>query len=413
MKTEIINVGTEILLGNILNTNQRFLSRRLAECGADVYFVDCVGDNYGRFSDVLRLALSRSDVVITTSGLGPTDDDITREVVADVLEKELVYNEESAERIKEYFEKKKKYMPERNLKQAYFPTGSIILVNHMGTADGAIVEANGKTVIMLPGPPRELEPMFDRCVVPYLKSLTGAVIVSHTVNVFGIGESHINELLCEIIDNANPTVAPYAKLGETEIRVSAKDSDFESAERLCYDMISTIKEILGDYVYGVDSKGLAYEAVDLLRKNKRTVACAESCTGGLLAKCITDVAGASEIFSYGLVTYSEESKQVMLGVSSETIERYGVVSEQVASEMAIGAMKLANSDFAVGITGYAGPDGGDENNPTGTVFVALAAKDAVICNKLCLAQSFCNREYVRTLSVQNALCMLINILREE
>lgn len=406
MKAEILNIGTELLLGGTLNTHHQFLAKSLADMGIDTFYQSTVGDNAERIEEAVKLALSRCDLLITTGGLGPTVDDISKKCVAEALSKKLVYNEKCAEDVKDYFRRMNREMCENNLSQAYFPENSIILKNNHGTAPGCIAEGENGTAIMLPGPPSELVPMWNEQVVPYLESRSGCVLVSKNVNIFGVGESKVDLLLSKFFEMQNPTVAPYAKAGEVLVRITAKAKDKETAEKMIEPVFCEIKEILGNFIYGTDSESLAKVCVDLLNQKGLTVSVAESCTGGLIAKSLTDVPGASSVIHLGAVTYSEEQKIKILGVNPQTIEKYGVVSGETACEMAQGIKKLSNSNISVATTGYAGPGGGDGNNPVGTVYIAVCNGNKTFCKRVLTKREPVDRDYTRIRSCMEALNLI-------
>lgn len=371
MNCELISVGTEILLGDILNTNVQYLSKALAAIGIGVTHHSTVGDNRQRLLDTLDTAFRRCDTVILTGGLGPTPDDLTKETCAEYFGKKLYLDEETAEKIRGYFRLKNLPMPESNIKQALVPEGSIILENRNGTAPGSIMEKDSKTIIILPGPPKEMVPMYRESVEPYLKKFTNEIILSKNIRTFGIGESAMSEAVADLLEGSNPTVAPYAKSGEALLRVTAKAESEAQAEKLMAPVIDEIRSRLGDYIYGIDAQSIEEAVAKLLIQKKQTVAFAESCTGGLCAKRLTDISGASEIFHCGVVSYSNDIKHKVLGVKKETLEKYTAVSEQTAAEMAEGVRKLADATYGVSITGYAGPGEGDE---VGTVYIGISSE---------------------------------------
>jgi nicotinamide-nucleotide amidase len=372
MNCELISVGTEILLGDILNTNVQYLSKALASIGIGVTHHTTVGDNSGRLLDALDIAFKRCDTVILTGGLGPTPDDLTKETCAEYFGKELYIDESIVKEIESYFTLKNITMPESNKKQALVPKDSIILENHNGTAPGFIMENQGKTIIILPGPPKEMVPMYRESVEPYLKKFTNEVILSKNIRTFGIGESAMSEKVADLLQGSNPTVAPYAKSGEALLRVTAKAECEQEAEKLMAPVIKEIENRLGDYIYGIDCGSIEEAVAKLLIERHETVAFAESCTGGLCAKRLTDISGASEIFHCGVVSYSNEIKHKVLGVKKETLDKYTAVSEQTAKEMAQGVRLMADSDYGVSITGYAGP-GNDEE--VGTIYIGVSTKN--------------------------------------
>ena len=371
MNCELISVGTEILLGDILNTNVQYLSKALASIGIGVTHHSTVGDNKQRLLDTLETAFTRCDTVILTGGLGPTPDDLTKETCTEYFGKELYLDDSILKEIESYFTLKNIVMPESNKKQALVPKGSIILENHNGTAPGFIMEKNGKTIIILPGPPKEMVPMYRESVEPYLKKFTNEVILSKNIRTFGIGESAMSELVEDLLEGSNPTVAPYAKSGEALLRVTAKAQSEEEAEKLMIPVIDEIKSRLGDYIYGIDCKSIEEAVAKLLIERKQTVTFAESCTGGLCAKRLTDIPGTSEIFHCGVVSYSNDIKMKVLGVKSETIEKYTEVSSECAKEMAEGVRKLAGADYGISITGYAGPGDTEE---VGLIYIGVSSK---------------------------------------
>ena len=404
MNCELISVGTEILLGDIVNTNAHFLSRQLAEAGINVLFQCTVGDNKERLLTALDTALSRSELVILTGGLGPTPDDMTKEVCAEFFEKKLVLHEHSLKKIEDFFALKNIPMPESNTKQALMPEDSIILENNNGTAPGCIMEKKGKTIIILPGPPKEMIPMFLDSVKPYLKRLSHETIFSHSIRTFGIGESAMTELVSDLLESGNPTVAPYAKNGEALLRVTAKAENEEAAEALLSPVISKIKSRLGSYIYGIDLNSVEEAAVSLLKEKKLTVAFAESCTGGLCAKRVTDISGASSVFHCGVVSYSNEIKNKVLGVKNESLIKHGAVSALVAAEMALGVKELSGADFGVSVTGMAGPESDDPKIPVGIIYIAVTDGESLYLKKLNTGHfgKDC-RDYNRFVSASNAL----------
>ena len=408
MKCELISVGTEILLGDIVNTNAQYLARRLADNGISVMFQHTVGDNEQRLLDTLDLAFEKSDMVITTGGLGPTPDDLTKEVCAGYFGIPLVEDKNSLSKIKDYFKSKKLTMPSSNRKQALMPKDSIILENKNGTAPGCIMEKDGKIIIVLPGPPGEMKPMFEDGVVPYIKKFSDGVIKSHNIRTFGIGESAMAQKVGDLLDMSNPTVAPYAKSAEALLRVTAKAGSEEEAEALLKPVVEEIQNRLDGYVYGIDSESIEEATVELLKQKGLTVATAESCTAGLVSKRLTDISGSSAVFTCGVTAYANEIKEKVLGVRKEHLQKYGAVSEVVAAEMAVGAVRLSGADAAVSVTGIAGPLSDNTEKPVGLVYLALSDGKKVKVTELHLRQSGDScREYNRTASASNA----INLLR--
>lgn len=404
MKCELVFVGTELLLGDILNTNAQYLSKKLAALGFDVLFQCVVGDNPQRLREVLEEGLSRSDIIITTGGLGPTKDDLTKEVCAEVFSLPLEMHEESLRRIHDYFKAKNLPMPESNEKQALMPHGSVVFKNTNGTAPGCAMEKDGKRILILPGPPREMHEMFENCALPYLRRFSKNVIISHSVRTFGIGESLMAEKAGDLLDMQNPTVAPYAKSGEALLRVTAKAENEQEAERLIAPVIAEIQKRFGSLVYGIDKANPEEALVALLKKRGLTVATAESCTGGLIGKRITDIPGASEVFGCGIISYSNEIKKNLLGVKEALLQKYGAVSEAVAASMALGAVKQSGADLAVSVTGIAGPDSDGTKKPVGLVYIAVTDGKSFRVKKLLTGHSEKScRDYNRTVSASVAL----------
>lgn len=408
MVAEILAVGTELLMGQIANTNAQYISRRLAELGINVYFHTVVGDNPARLEETLKRALNRSDIVITTGGLGPTRDDLTKETISQAMNRKLVLHEDILEYIKYFFAKKHRLMAEINIKQAYLPENSIIIPNLNGTAPGCIIEEGGKTVIMLPGPPKEMQPMFDDTVFKYLKERTGVVLVSKMLKIFGIGESDIETRLMDLIESqGNPTIAPYASQGEVTVRVTARCPNVKEAQGLLRPVVGEIKSRLGNAVYSEDGQSLEEVVFGLLKENGLIMATAESCTGGLLSGRITDIPGSSEVFERGYVTYSNRAKAEDLGVSWDTLNKYGAVSQETALEMVNGLKQKTGASAGVAITGIAGPGGGTAEKPVGLVFVAAYVKDKTWCKKLELMG---NRERIRNDACLHALDMIRRLI---
>ncbi len=404
MNAEIISVGTELLLGDIVNSNSQFLARELAVYGVDTLYQSTVGDNRERLQQAIELALSRCDMVVLTGGLGPTEDDLTRETAAQCLGLPLVLHEESDRRIRAYFERTGKEYTENNQKQAMLPEGCIVFPNDHGTAPGCAIEQDGHCVVLLPGPPRELIPMFFEYVTPYLTRCSGGTIHSHTVGVFGVPEAAVDERLQDLMEGSNPTVAPYAKDGEVVLRITAKADTVEEANALCDPVIADIRERLGNAVYGVDAGGLAKRVVALLTEKEMKIATAESCTAGLLSGRLTEVPGVSAVFECGIAAYSKEIKHQMLGVPESVLEQRGAVSPETAGAMAVGARRAGGADIGIGITGVAGPDT-SEGKAVGTVYVALADEKRVWVKKVFAGHGDEDREYIRNVATLYALDM--------
>lgn len=401
---EILSVGTEILLGDILNTNCRFLSIELAKMGISVLHHTTVGDNFDRLAEAVDRAIGRSDIVIATGGLGPTADDITRDVCCKEFGFELQFNQEIADKIKSYFERKGMEMPESNLKQAYVPIGGTVFDNKKGTAPGLGMKKDGKCLVILPGPPYEMAPLFYECAVPFLEEYRSCTIVSHEVRTIKLGESAMAEMCADLLEGENPTVAPYCKMGEALLRVTAKADTMEEADKLSQPIIEEIKNRLGSCVYGVDCSSIEEKVVQLLKEKKLTVATAESCTAGYIAKRITDISGASSVFKHGIITYANEVKEKALGVRRETLEAHGAVSEETAREMASGVRRVTGADIGISVTGFAGPDADEEGKAPGLIYIALDAEDSKLCEKIETGKN--DREYNRYVAASRALNLI-------
>lgn len=414
MNAEVLCIGTEILLGDIINTNGAYLAQQLASLGIDIYHQTVVGDNPQRLADSLKLALSRADIVITTGGLGPTYDDVTKKSVADYFGLGMEMHEPSVRKIEALFEKRGIKMTPNNLLQAQVPAGSTVFFNDTGFAPGIAVEQDGKTVIMLPGPPGEMRPMFQNKVKPFLEKYTGSTIRSRTLYIFGMGESLVEDTLRDLMTSSvNPTIAPYAKQGEVQVRVSAKAPDADTAFALIDPVAAQITEILGDVVYGVDVGNLQTAVVRLLKEKKLTVAIAESCTGGLVSAAITDLPGASEVFGCGVCAYSNEIKKKLLGVRAETLETHGAVSDETALEMAAGVRALSGADIGIAITGIAGPGGGTEEKPVGLVHFAVDSDALKAARHKGLSRGHKDeRGFIRYMATLHALNLIRTAARE-
>lgn len=408
MVVELISVGTEILLGNIVNTNATYLAEQCALLGCSLYRQSVVGDNEGRLEEAVRQALGRSDIIILTGGLGPTKDDLTKEIVAKVFGRELYLDEHTKERITTYMQRlNRSHITENNWKQAMIPEGALILDNDNGTAPGLILEdrENGKTAILMPGPPAEMHPMFEKDVAPYLNKQQPEGIYSRMVKICGIGESAAETMVADLMDRqSNPTIAPYAKTGEVHFRITAKARTKEEAEEMIAPMLAEMKKRFGKAIYTTEENVTLEEAVvELLKQKNFTVTTAESCTAGKLAGRIMNVAGASEIYNEGYITYANAAKEKLLGVKHETLETFGAVSEETAREMAMGAAKEAGADAALSVTGIAGPGGGTPEKPVGLVYIGCYVQGEVYVKK---CQFTGNRERNRDSSVVQALTFL-------
>lgn len=406
MRCEILAVGTEILLGDIVNTNAQYIAKRLSEEGIFVYYQSVVGDNPERLKQAYDLAFSRADLVITTGGLGPTKDDLTKEVAFEYFGKKSVCHEESLKLIKEYFAKINKPLGKTNEKQAYFPEDAIVLKNNNGTAPGCIIDESGKILVMLPGPPREMKAMFEESVVPYLRKYSNEILVSKVLRVIGVGESAAAELIGDLIDNENPTVAPYAKEGEMIFRITAKAENEEAANKLIVPVEAEIRSILGDNVYGEGEDTLEDVVGSMLVEKGLTIATAESCTGGMVAAKLINYPGISASILEGVVTYSNEAKIRRLGVKEETLNTVGAVSEETASQMAEGVARTSGADIGIATTGIAGPGGGTKEKPVGLVYIAMYYNEEIEVKKLNLTGS---RQRIR----ERATTTLIDMVRRK
>ena len=410
MNCEILCVGTELLLGDIINTNAAFLSKELAALGINVFRQTTVGDNAERLKKCLKDALDNNDMVITSGGLGPTYDDLTKETAAALFGTDLVLDEASLTHIEHFFSKTGRKLTDSIKKQAYLPKGAQALPNDCGTAPGIFLEKNGKVLIMLPGPPKELETMFLAYAVPKLSGLTGRTSVSHTLHIFGIGESTAENMLKKMMtEMTNPTVAPYAKTGQVEVRVTAFADSTEQAEDMTRPVINEIIRIIGrEYVYGMDIGGLQEALVRRLEKAGLKIATAESLTGGMISKMITEVSGASGVIECGVCSYSNRIKHEILGVSEETLESYTEYSPQTAEEMAEGVRKLSGADIGISTTGIAGPGGGTDEKPVGLVYVGVSSRMGTFSKKLDLSRGLKNeRELIRELASLHALSLAL------
>lgn len=389
MTAEIICVGTEILLGNIVNTNAAYLAEKCAYLGLSNYYQVVVGDNEQRLLETINTAKSRADVIFLIGGLGPTEDDLTKETAAKAFNVELVMDEEAKNNIVTILTNRGIDITNNNFKQALVPKGSIVLYNKNGTAPGIIMEEAGKVVIMLPGPPNEFVPMVDDQVVPYfLKKGTNDVIYSRVVKLVGVGESKVAEEISDLIAMTNPTVATYAKTGEVHIRVTASAANDDEAKALVKPVVKKLKAMYPDNVYSTNAdETLERAVVELLSKNGLSITAAESCTGGLVCGKIVNVAGASEVFRGGYITYSNKQKRNVIGVKKSTLEKYGAVSEQVAAEMAKGVLEVSKADVAISTTGIAGPGGGTPEKPVGLVYIGCAVKNKVYVEKFNFSDS--------------------------
>lgn len=378
---ELIAVGTELLLGNIANTNAQMLSQSLSALGVNVFWHTVVGDNPERLREALDIARRRADILITTGGLGPTYDDLTKQTICEAFGKKLVLHPDILEEIRTFYESALHVpMPENNTRQAELPEGCVVFDNPVGTAPGCAFASGGVHVLMLPGPPHECETMLRRCVVPYLRGLSREVIVSRDIMTFGLGESSVDQLLHEKMSRMhNPSLAPYAKPCEVRLRATAKAFSEAEAEAMLAPVVEEVKAALGDVVYGVDVAGLEETCFRLLKERGWTFATAESCTGGMIAQRITALPGASTVYRGGAVSYWTDVKAAVLGVPQETLDTHGAVSEAAARSMAEGARRITGAELGVSVTGVAGPDPDERGNAVGIVYVGLATPEGTFC----------------------------------
>ena len=379
MTAEIICVGTELLLGNIVNTNAAFLSEKLAYLGINCYFQTVVGDNRDRLLSVINTALSRADILIFSGGLGPTEDDLTKETVAEALGKKLIRDKWAEQEIADYFALRGRIPTDNNWKQADVIEGCDILYNKNGTAPGIFVSEGEKTFILLPGPPLELKSMFTDSVMPKLQQKCGQVFYSQTVKIVGPGESSVETQILDMLNTQeNPTIAPYAKTGEVHLRVTARAKDEKEAREKTAPVVEELYRRFGNAVYTTDAdETLEMALTKLLIKKKYTMTTAESCTGGMIAARMVNAPGVSAVLKSGFITYANEAKEELLGVSHDTLEKFGAVSRETAEEMAEGAVKAAHADAAVAVTGIAGPDGGTKEKPVGLVYIGVNVRGNV------------------------------------
>lgn len=407
MKTAILSVGTEILFGQIVNTNTVYLSQQMNMLGFDVMYHYTVGDNPKRVEEMIDLAFQDCDLILTTGGLGPTQDDLTKEVACKALDDTLVMMDDVLEEITKYFKTLGREMTENNKKQAIMPSRATVFHNDAGTAPGFALENEGKYIICMPGPPREMKRMFQKSVVPFLQSMIDGALYYRQIRFFGIGESMLETQLLDLIDNqTDPTLATYAKEGECSLRIASKRATEEEAEHAVDEMLEKVKERVGHYIYSCDDEELAQVVADRLMEQGLTLSSAESCTGGMFASTMTDIPGISQCFDRGLVTYSNQAKMEELGVSAGTLEKFGAVSEETALEMVEGLKRVSGSDVCISVTGIAGPGGGSEEKPVGLVYIGFSYGDKKICKKIQMRNV--NRSWNRHYTL---LCMLNVIYR--
>lgn len=410
MKVEVIAIGTEVLMGDIVNTNAGYIARMLSQVGLGTYYHSAVGDNPKRLKEMFHIGFNRADIIITTGGLGPTDDDLTKEVAAEFFNKKMILNQEVLENIKTYFQKMGRSLPSNNTKQAYFPEESTIVPNDYGTAPGCIMEVDNKTLIMLPGPPREVKPMVQNYILPYLKKYSNGILLSDIIRIFGIGESHMEQIIEDVIKNqTNPTIAPYAKDSEVTIRLTAWGNTKEEAIHCMGPVKNELYKRLGQYIYAEGEKGLDKLVCEALIKKGLTIATAESCTGGMLSSTLINYPGISDVFTEGIVTYSNTAKIKHLGVKKETLDAYGAVSPETAKEMAEGIRQVANTDIGISTTGIAGPGGGSELKPVGLAYIGISIGDKTYSYEV---RTTGERQRIRTVTTMWALYYLFTYLKE-
>ena len=411
MTAELIAVGTELLLGNVANTDAQFISEQLAAIGVDVLYHTTVGDNPKRLREVIDIARTRADLLIFTGGMGPTYDDFTKVTVCETLGVKLIRRPELVDEIRAYFETVlHKEMTPSNLQQADQPEGAHIIHNPVGTAPCCIFEKDALTVAMLPGVPYECRYLTEHALIPWLKQRSGEVIVSHDLRCFSIGESELQDLIGDLMDDAvNPSLAPYAKTGECMLRLTAKGKSEAECEERMAPLFRDVKARLGDRLYGVDVPNLESRVLELLKSRCLTFSAAESCTGGLIAKRITDLPGASSVFKGGIVSYTNEVKAAVLGVPQDLLDTYGAVSAPVAQSMAENVRRLTGADLGVSVTGVAGPDRDDRGNAVGTVFIAIADGRDTAVRQLDLGTG---RGRIRTLSAHHVFDLIRRYLTD-
>ena len=409
---EIIAVGSELLTGGVTNTNASFLSELLTAAGVAVLYHTAVGDDAARLTDAVQAARRRAELLVFTGGLGPTYDDMTKTAVCAALDTPLVFHPEVETEIRRYFDDVfHREMPGCNLQQAYLPAGCTVFHNPVGTAPGCAFTAGETTAVLLPGVPHECRYMAEHCLLPYLEQRHGKTVRAHELRIFGMTEPQVQELLNDLLrQGEDVTLAPYAKTGEVTLRLSARGADEAACEARMQPLLAQVRERLGSYLYGTDVSGLEEVVLQLCRERGLTLAAAESCTGGLIAKRLTDIPGASQVFLGGVVSYTNHVKEQVLHVPAALLDRCGAVSAPVARAMALGARVLTGADLAVSVTGLAGPDGDDRGNPVGTVFAALAAPEGVFVRQLLLGG---DRERIRALSAHHALDMVRRYLTHQ
>lgn len=412
MKATILSVGTELLFGQITNTNTVFLSQQLNLLGFDVMYHYTVGDNPQRLEEIIHMAFKDCDLVLTTGGLGPTQDDLTKEIACRALGDELILHQPSMDRLETYFKKQNREMTENNRKQAYMPSRAIVFENNAGTAPGFALEQNGKHMICMPGPPREMTNMFRESVLPYLEKKSESVIYYRMIRTFGIGESMLETKLLPLINaQTDPTLATYAKEGECCLRIASKRASRKEAKKAVDAMLQKVEEIIGEYIYSADDEELVQVTAKKLMEQNLSLSSAESCTGGMFASAVTSISGISKIFDRSIVTYSNEAKMQELGVNKETLDTYGAVSEETAREMAEGLYRVSGSDVCISVTGIAGPEGGSAEKPVGLVYIGAVYQGTTYCRKIQMRNV--NRNWNRNYAVLSMLDMIHKLIREK
>lgn len=409
MKSAILSVGTELLFGQITNTNTVFLSQQLNLLGFDVMYHYTVGDNPDRLEEMIALAFKDCDLILTTGGLGPTQDDLTKEIVCRAMDDRMVLHQPSMDKLEGYFQKQNREMTENNRKQAYMPSRAVVFDNDAGTAPGFALEKDGKQIICMPGPPREMTRMFQRSVLPYLETKSEETIYYRMIRTFGIGESMLETKLLPLIDRqTDPTLATYAKEGECCLRIASKRPTKEEAKDAVDNMLKQVQAIIGEYIYSCDNEELVDVVSSKLMDRGITISSAESCTGGMFAAALTSVSGISSIFDRSLVTYSNEAKMSELGVKEETLAAHGAVSEETAREMAEGLYKASGSDICISVTGIAGPDGGTAEKPVGLVYIGAHFQGKTTCRKVQMRNV--NRNWNRNFAVLSMLDVINQLI---
>ena len=409
MKSAILSVGTELLFGQITNTNTVFLSQQLNLLGFDVMYHYTVGDNPDRLEEMIALAFKDCDLILTTGGLGPTQDDLTKEIACRALDDHMVLHQPSMDKLEQYFKKQNRTMTENNRKQAYMPSRAVVFDNDAGTAPGFALEKDGKQIICMPGPPREMTRMFQRQVLPYLETKSEGTIYYRMIRTFGIGESMLETKLLPLIDGqTDPTLATYAKEGECCLRIASKRETKEEAKEAVDAMLRQVQDIIGEYIYSCDNEELVDVVCAKLMKQRLSISSAESCTGGMFAAALTSVSGISRVFDRSLVTYSNEAKMSELGVKEETLAAHGAVSEETAREMAEGLRRVSGSDICISVTGIAGPDGGTEEKPVGLVYIGACFQGKTTCRKIQMRNV--NRSWNRNFAVLSMLDVINRLI---